>query len=486
METLVAKITDVEVSFGTKDLLQIETLTVYDNDRIGIIGQNGAGKTTLLKILAGELLPEKGRVQRQLDFNYYRQIADPDQQIEELDWQLLSRLNVPDHDLQTLSGGEAAKFRLTETLSHYQMGLLLDEPTTHLDQAGIEALIQELTYYYGTLLIVSHDRYFLDQLVTKIWEVADGTVREYPGNYAAYLQLKEAERVSQERALESYQREKQQLQKAIEKKREQAAKMARVSDKQKKRNVRPDRLASSKQKDTAQKNVQKTAKVLEGRLERLTTAAAPPREQAISFPVPHSLAIHNPYPIRGEGVTLIRGTKEILRNSDFQFAQGKKIAITGANGAGKSTLLQWIVEAGAGIVLSPKVRFSVYQQLAYQIDSQDALLDYLAKQSEYPEKILRSLLNNLGFSQLELHKKVSELSGGEATRVALALVFVRPANVLVLDEPTNFIDVTTITALQKLMKEYPGMVLFTSHDNYFVREVAEEIYRLENGKLIKN
>lgn len=482
MEELILKLTNIEMSISGKELFHIKDLTVYQNDRIAIIGKNGSGKSTLLRLLAGELKPEKGRLQRMIDFSYYPQQGVPEEK-SELDWELLARMKVPDHEASLLSGGESAKFRLAEVLSTYQPGLLLDEPTTHMDQEGIELLIQELTYYYGTLLFVSHDRWFMDRLATKVWEIDDGQVTEFVGNYSAYEAEKAAQRQAAERSAASYQREKQQLEKAIRQKKEQAEKMAKVSAKQKQRSIKPDRLSSSRQKDTAQKNVQKTAKVLEGRLARLSESSGPRRIQTIDFPKPQSEQLHNPYPIRGEAVTIRMGQRLLLDQADFQLENKRKIAIVGENGAGKTSLLRYIQNHGEGIILSPKVRFASYHQLAYQLTSKDDLMTYLAKYSELPPRVLRSILHNLGFDQMDLTKAVADLSGGEATRLALAKVFVASANVLILDEPTNFIDLATITALQQLIKAYPGMVLFTSHDRQFVTETAEVIYRLQNGKL---
>lgn len=482
MEALALKLQNIEMGFGPKELFQIKEATIYQQDRIAIIGKNGGGKTTLLRLLAGELSPEKGTIQREVDFSYYPQQGTPTHE-GELDWALLGRMQVPDHELTQLSGGESAKFRLAQVLSTYQLGLLLDEPTTHLDQAGVQLLVEELTYYVGTLVFVSHDRWLMDQLATKIWEVADGQVTEYMGNYSAYEAQKAAQRLAEERSAESYQKEKQQLETAIRQKRAQAAKIAKVSAKQKERQIKPDRLSSSKQKDTAQKNVHKTAKALESRLSRLTPSTGPRLQQEIRFPAPKSEVLHNPYPIRGEQVTLRKGDKLILDQADFQLANQRKIAIVGANGAGKTSLLQHIQAKGAGILLSPKVRFATYGQLAYQIKGRGSLLEHLARQSLLPEPLLRSILHNLGFTQEELHKPVAVLSGGEATRVALATVFVTEANVLILDEPTNFIDLPTIKALQTLIKAYPGMVLFTSHDRQFVAETAEIVYRLADGAL---
>lgn len=484
MEKLVIKINDVEVTYGTKEVLQIEEMTVYENERIGIVGKNGSGKTSLLRLLLGEITPTQGRIQKEVPFSYFSQSGSIIG-TNELDWGLLGQFQVPDLETELLSGGEGAKYRLAATLSDYRPGMLLDEPTTHLDQRGIEKLLAELTHYYGTLLFVSHDRYFLDQMAEKIWEVDNGRITVYQGNYSDYQQRKQFAAAARSQAAQNYQQEKRRLEKSLQHKERQIARLSQTAKRKKQKDTRPDRLATSKQKDTVQKNIQKTAQVLAGRLERLEEVTSPAKERQISFPVPNSLMIHNPFPIRGEGLTLQRGERILLDQVDFQFANGKKIAITGDNGSGKTTFLKSLLKKESGVVLSPKVHFSTYQQFDYQIKGAESILNYLSKITEQPEATLRSLLHNLGFQQTELLKSIAVLSGGESTRIAIALALLRPANVLIMDEPTNFIDLATLEALEYLITAYEGMVIFTSHDHYFVKTVAEEIYRITDKQLIQ-
>lgn len=485
MENLILKLTNIEKSFGAKEVFQIPELTVYEGDRIGIIGGNGNGKSTLLKIIQGEVNPDRGVVQGEISFNYFSQIAELSEitNPEKIDWELMSRLKVPKNSLETLSGGEGAKYRLGKTLSQYESGILLDEPTTHLDNESVKILIEELRYYYGTLLFVSHNRHFLNELATKIWEVEDGTVKEYRGNFSTYRRQKKLERIENSRSVEQYLKEKKRLESAISKKKEQVEKAKKVSEKQKNQNIRPDRLSSSKQKDTVEKNLQKSAKSMEARLSQLTEVTSITTQEKIVFPVGKMIPLYNKFPILTDQFSLIKGGKVLLNKCSFQFPLKEKIAIIGKNGVGKSSLLNSILEKDARLMISPKAVFANYQQMSYKVTSEKSILEFLMERTKYPEPVVRSVLHNLGFSQVEMRKEVANLSGGEITRVRIASLFVQPANILVLDEPTNFIDLKTIEALEKLIIFYPGTVLFTSHDEYFVNKAATKIYEIKNQKI---
>lgn len=483
MNELSVKISNLSVSFGNKDLFEIEQKSAYVNDRIAIIGENGSGKSTLLKIIAGEFPEYEGNIQREVEFNYLPQIGALNKRVDAtLDFELLSRLNVPDNE--DLSGGEETKFRLVKVLSDYKLGLLLDEPTTHLDAKSIELLFKELEYYYGTLIFVSHDRYFINQLATKIWEVSKDGVKEYVGNYDDYEMQKRQENHEHERQYEQYINEKRRLQRVEEKQIQKANKMSHA-DKSKSKDIKPDRLAGTKQKETVQKKAYQTAKNIEKRISQMEEIKPVEEETKLKFPQSKSVEIHNSFPIMAQSLTVKRGDKLLLDDVSFQFPLGKTIAITGDNGAGKSSLLQEILNGNKHLTLSPKVKMEIFKQKAYHLESEDSIVKYLMKHTDFQESLVRSILVKLGFNNEEVLKSINALSGGEATRVSLALLFVKPSNVIILDEPTNFIDLKTIEALETFINAYQGTIILTSHDQYFVNRTADEIYKIDDKKLIK-
>lgn len=485
MQKLVLELSNIEKSYMSEDILRIGNLKIYENEKIGIIGDNGSGKSTLLNLIAGKIKPDIGFVNRHIDFEYYEQIAEQIQpDFASIDAEYLSRLNVPNSEIGTFSGGEMTRLRLADLFSTYQFGLLLDEPTTHLDKEGVQFLVNQLKYYYGTLIAVSHNRYFLDEVVDTIWEIKYGKVNVYNGNYTDYRKQKEHEIIEQERAHEQFVKEKNRLEQAAKEKQIQAEKMNNVGEKQKNRAIRPDRYSSSKQKDSVQKAAHKSAKAIQKRADQLEDVNRLETERTLHFPQPKYLVIHNDYPIMAQDLTIKKGEKLLFNQASFQLPLGKRIGITGPNGSGKSTLLQHILNNGDGITLSSKILFSVYKQMDYQLFADYTMLEYLKRDSDFDEAFIRSVLNNLGFEQTEIIKKqVKNLSGGEATRLVIAKLFTDTSNVLILDEPTNFIDMRTIEALELLMKNYQGTILFTSHDQYFMSNVAEQIWKIENKQL---
>ncbi|MGE8206841.1 Msr family ABC-F type ribosomal protection protein [Heyndrickxia sp. NPDC080065] len=483
MEQICFELENVEVSYLDKVILKVDSLAVHQYDRIGIVGKNGVGKSTLLKLFASIVQPSRGKVNCHIDFGYFEQVKAPS--TDEADPKLLGKLHVPQNE-DGLSGGEQTRLKLAQLFTHYYESLLIDEPTTHLDEDGISFLIDELRYYYGALLLISHDRAVLDELVTTIWEVNEGKVKVYSGNYSDYMTQKQLEHDQQRQAHEQYLREKSRLEKAAQEKMKKAEKIAKAASMSKKESkAKANRMFETKSKGTSQKALQRAAKAIEHRMEKLQEVDAVQEERTIAFRQSKALELHNKFPIMADRLTLHINNNVLLDNVSFQMPLGKKIAITGSNGSGKSTLLQHIINQGEGLTISPKVKLGYFCQMSYQFTSEEKVLQFLKNRSEYDEGFLLSVLHSMMFVGTDIQKSVKSLSGGESIRLQLCELFLGKYNILLLDEPTNFLDIHAIEALEHFIHSYKGTIIFVSHDKKFITNVADLQFQISEKKLIQ-
>lgn len=427
MEHICFELANVEVTYLDKEVFRIDRLAVHQFDRIGIVGKNGAGKSTLLKLLAGIVQPMSGNVKRHVEFGLFEQMEAPAD--AEADPALLGRLAVP-NCTEGLSGGEQTRLKLAHLLTHYYEALLIDEPTTHLDQEGIAFLLDELRYYCGALVLISHDRVVLDELVTTIWEVHEGKVRVYAGNYSGYIEQKRLEREQQMQAHEQFIKEKNRLEKAAQEKMKKAEKIAQAGSMSRKESkALANRMFETKSKGTSQKAVHRAARAIEHRMEKLQEVEAVQEDRQIVFRQAKALELHNKYPIMADRLTLQIGDTILLKDVNFQFPLGKKIAITGANGSGKSSLLEHIANAGAGLTISPKAKMGWFRQMSYQFTSNETVLQFVKNGSDYEEGFLRGVLHAMQFIGTDIQKSVRSLSGGESIRLQLCLLFLGEYNI---------------------------------------------------------
>ncbi|MGE7982133.1 ribosomal protection-like ABC-F family protein [Solibacillus sp. NPDC093137] len=481
MENLSFELKNIHVQFLDKDVLTIPQLAIYQFDRIGIVGKNGAGKSTLLKLLTGQLIPQQGNVNALVDYFYFEQTSPVIKQ-DNINIALGHKLKAVDPH----SGGEQTRLKLSQAFSHYYEAMLFDEPTTHLDQDGIRFLQEQLRYYYGAVVIVSHDRNLLDNIVTTIWEVNDGHVSVYSGNYSDYAAQKEREKQEQAAAHEKYVREKAHLEKAVAEKMKKAEKITEAKKMSKKETkAKANRMFETKSKGTSQKSVYRSAKAMEKRIEQLSVVEKVKENAPLHFKQSKALELHNKVPIMMQDLTLAIGKKILLNQCQLQIRLQEKIAITGPNGSGKSTLLQAIIGKHPNIDLSPKVKIGHFSQLAYQNLPHETVWDFIKTRSEYSDAFIRTILHQMQFEQNDLQKRITVLSGGERIRLLLSQLFLGQYNILLLDEPTNFLDIATKEALANFIQGYDGTILFVSHDDYFVKQVATRIIEIKDTALIE-
>ena len=296
------------------------------------------------------------------------------------------------------------------------------------------------------------------------------------------MEQKELELIQQTQAHEQFLNEKSRLEKAAEAKMKKAEKIAQAGSMSKKESkAKANRMFETKSKGTSQKAVFRAAKAIEQRMGKLEEVDAVQEERAILFRQSKAMKLHNKFPIMADQLTLQVGERVLLDAVSFQFPLGKKIAITGINGSGKSTLLHHIANHGADLTISPKVKIGTYTQMSYQYKTDETVLEFLMKYSKYDEGFLRSVLHSMQFVGTDLQKSVKTLSGGEAIRLQLCQLFLGEYNILLLDEPNNFLDLHAIGALEKFIDAYEGTVVFVSHDQTFTNNVADLQYRIHAG-----
>jgi len=483
------KATDLYVEYMGRDLLDIELLELHAYDRIGLVGGNGAGKSTLLKVLLGVMLPTQGKIVREGAFAYIPQLeAAADQAVAAYeDFATMGRLGVDRLRSESMSGGEETRLKIAQALSGDVHGIVADEPTSHLDREGIDFLVHRLQQYAGALLIVSHDRFFLDQVVDKIWELKDGSIAEYWGGYSDYLAQKEEERSSQAAQYKQFLAERERLEQAIEEKRSQARKLDQKSKGAGRAN-RTDsggRLGHQKSQGSKQKKLHNAARNLERRMESLGDIAAPEAIRSVKFRMSPALELHNPYPIAGCEIRKRFGDRVVLDNVSFQFPLGGKIAITGANGSGKTTLFNLILGREEGISLSPKAAIGYFRQTGYRFDRSRSVMAYMQEHCDYPVSDIRAVLAAMGFTQQDVRKELAVLSGGEIVKLQLAALLLGRYNILLMDEPSNFLDIAALEALETMMRGYAGTIVFITHDARLIANVADQVYELKEGTLIR-
>jgi len=515
---MLAGLQDVTFEFGSRVIIEDATWHIQPGERIGLIGYNGTGKSTILKLLVGEYLPSKGTMERsrgtsigylhqdllsfdtndsilQVALSAFEKVIQLEKEIELLgkelektgDEKTLHEYSDKLHELETLggyeihhkteevlqglgfanadlqrpykefSGGWRMRVLLAKMILQQPDLLLLDEPTNHLDLPSIEWLEKYLLHYQGSVVIVSHDKYFLNRMVTKIVEVYQQQLHIYTGNFDYYEKEKAIRIEMQQKAFENQQDYIRQNERLIERFRAKASKAA-----------------------MAQSLMKKLDK-----LERIEDATLERPNIRINFRVdktPGKVLVELQHLSKSFGENII------LKNSTAEIERGDKIALIGANGKGKSTLLRII--AGVESFMGERkwghnVEESFYAQHQLEaLNINNTIIEEMKEcGSQMTELELRSLLGCFLFSGDDADKKIKVLSGGEKARVALAKVIVSKANFLMLDEPTNHLDMHSCDLLIEALNKYEGTLIFVSHDRYFVSKTANKIWEIVDYEL---
>lgn len=453
---------NVSFSYGERDIINVDELTIYEKQKIGIVGVNGSGKTTLLKLINRELQPETGTIKTKGKIAYAKQLEEETNMFS------------------TQSGGEKMMELLTEKLQEKPDILLLDEPSSNLDYIHLETITQTLKKYTGTLLMISHDRTLLDEICQYILEVDDGKLQLYRGNYSSYHQQKTEQRQRKINDYEQYKKEKTRLEQAAINSNNRAKAMKKA----------PTRMGNSearlhkRETDNIREKVEKHKKALETRISQLEKPEKPKTDYSVHFKVLDSQKVKKKEIIISDKFTLKIAEKLLIQEAKFVILTNKITALMGRNGSGKTTLIQAILKQNPHIQITPQAKIGYFSQNLDTLTPSQTILENLKNTSIQEESTMRSVLAKLQIQGNKVHQLVSSLSGGEKVKVALAKLLVAETNFLILDEPTNFLDIESIEALTELMKQYPGTILLVSHDRKLIDEVANELLIIEHKRLI--
>ncbi|HAB60350.1 MAG TPA: ABC transporter ATP-binding protein [Lachnospiraceae bacterium] len=473
----------VTKGYTDKVLFKEISLGIQEGDKIGVIGVNGTGKSTLLKIIAGIEEADEGEVTtgrnikveylaQQPEFDFSKNILEnvmlQDQDSHEKDWNkeadaksMLDKLGIRDYDgrVDVLSGGQRKRLALVRAILNPADILVLDEPTNHLDNDMAEWLERYLNQYRGVIVMVTHDRYFLDKVTNRIVEIGNGNIYSYAGGYSSFLELK-AQRDEMELATER--KNKSLYRQDLE------------------WMMRGARARSTKQKAHIE------------RFEQLRDREKP--KEAASVEMNSVASRLGKKTIELHEVSKSYGEKVLFRDFTYILLKNDRIGIIGKNGCGKSTLLKvinGIVEPDSGYVeIGETVKIGYFSQENEEMDPNIKVIDYVKSVAEYIATSEGSItasqmLEKFLFTGAMQYSLIGKLSGGEKRRLYLLYVLMGAPNVLILDEPTNDLDIQTLTILEHYLDTFPGIVVTVSHDRYFLDRMVNRIFSFEGDGLVK-
>lgn len=469
----ILNIEHVSKIFGAKKIFDDVSYGIHEGDKIGIIGINGTGKTTLLKIIAGIEEPDAGQVIKQngLRITYLPQNPEFPEGATVLSYvnagkeheakSVLNRFGIYDHEakIDTLSGGQKKRVALARTLINPTDVLILDEPTNHIDNEMALWLEDYLNKFKGVIIMVTHDRYFLDRVTNKILEISHGKLYGYTANYSQFLELKA-------------QREEMEL--ASERKRQSILRMEIEWAK------RGCRARTTKQKARLE------------RLEALKNGTAPVKDATVEL---ESIGTRmGKKTIELHDVSKSYGDKTIIDNFNYIVLKNQRLGIIGPNGCGKSTLMKLItgvIQPDAGeIEIGDTIQIGYFAQEAEEMNTNQRAIDYIKDIADYvPTKDGRitasQMMERFLFDGNLQYTPISKLSGGEKRRLYLCKVLMESPNVLILDEPTNDLDIPTLTILEDYLDSFNGIIITVSHDRYFLDNLVDRIFAFEGNGILK-
>lgn len=461
------RIDDLTKVVGARTLFAIGHLSIGACDKVGLIGDNGTGKTTFLRILSSLDTDYAGRVQMNDEISYLLNNLE-----DELGFIYQRRFQQ-----NCSSPGEQQRLKLEHLLVDNKAFLLIDEPTSHLDIKQRKLLAKRLYSRNKGFILVSHDRDFINQTCTKIFELVNGKIEVYSGDYSFYLCEREKRYKCAEREYESYVKEKKRLLQVANAIKQQSAKVKTTPKRMGNSEARLHKMGGQQNKKKLDKQVKATLE----RVNQLEVKSKPYQNAAIKLNMDEREKIHSKVLIRAENLNKSFDSKVIFKNVNFAIDNTNKVALLGDNGSGKTTLLNMILNGETWT--HPNLRIGYYSQLGETLDYTKTILDNVLPYSIYDQSMTRIILARLGFKTNDVFKQVNVLSDGEKAKVKLAKLLTGNFNYLVMDEPTNFLDIRAIEALEELLQGYDRPLLFVTHDVSFINNVADSLLLIENEKI---
>lgn len=484
-------------AYGYESVLEAVDLEITYGERVGIVGENGAGKTTLIQLIAGKLIADSGTIRwhdrgntvgllTQSSTYEFLNIDAPE--LNSTYFELESKLNIDLVSDEAMSGGERTKVALAQIWATEPTVLILDEPTNHLDYNGIEWLVNEVRYFPGTVIMISHDRYFLDQVCTKIIEIENGVSASYEGNYSQYVSLKTEHIKAQLNAYEIQEAYKKQIQEDIRQLKTWSDKAHRDATKKQKGGE-----AKKGKKEYFRMKAKKKDKQIKSRIKRLEKIEVegvdkPRAEREIVMHFKEA-GVRGKNIIEAKAISKSFGEKTLFKGSDFYMMRGDRIGVLGDNGCGKTTLIQLILKQlsldSGELLMSPTLKLGYMDQYAIDASPEMTIQVYFDLYDKPALVDLSNKLYQLGFKSLDINHKVTSCSLGEQTKLKLLKLLLGEYDLLILDEPTNHLDLKSKETFEDALAQYNGTILMVTHDRYLMNKICNGLLVFEAEKIVR-
>ncbi|EOR23933.1 ABC transporter ATP-binding protein [Niallia nealsonii AAU1] len=465
----------VNVGYEVLDTTIFEKInaSVQQGEVIGIIGKNGAGKSTLLQLINKDMVPTEGHIKWVKDDTVVKMVEQETENYafkEEnpVEKKLLEKWQVPINDFQKMSGGEKLKARLAKGFAFETDLLLLDEPTNHLDEQSMKLLQEQIKTYKGTVILVSHDRYFLDEVTSKIWSIENKKLIEHKGNYTSYMEAREQKRLTMQREYDKQQKKIKQVEGQMKELTSWSHKAHAQSTKQEfpKEYYRSKAKRMDAQVKSKQKRLEKELE--KNKVERIE------EDYKVIFSIEANKKVGKRF-LEIKDLSKTFGSRVLFEKGNVMIKHGEKVAIIGPNGSGKTTLLNIILgkeKAEGEVWISPTANIGYLTQEVFDLPLEQTPEQLFFKETFAERGKVQTLMKHLGFMASQWKEPIKNMSMGERVKCKLMAYILEEKDVLILDEPTNHLDLPSREQLEETLSQYNGTLIIVSHDRYFLEKTT--------------